>query len=409
MLVLGAAGCGGPAVAISPGDDVQALIDANPEGTRFVFESGVHYGVSVVPKNGQQFSGEPGAVLNGNGSDEPAFRAWETLAPDSGDYITGVAVTDLEFTNYAPKAYQGVVDARADYWTDPAPWNPSTAWFLSDLHIHDNFGSWESAGVTLGSGSWLLDSTLVRNNGPAIFGHGHNILVQGNYIRNNARNGADLDRLYYHSGGLKMIVLHDSIIRDNIVRDNTGPGLWFDINSDNVTISDNTISNNSLSGIFYEISRNATITGNILQNNGFGETRGWLFPAAIGISTSYGVEISGNGLLDNAGGIAVLDQRTLRNDGGGQLYVAEWGGLYEPDGSLSQWRSAQVSVSNNWVANSGVNGATAAGAESVGSNVYATTTFADNLYTGNSSWYWGSGSNYGSPYGWNAWVNAGNQ
>ncbi|MBT8203244.1 MAG: hypothetical protein KJO87_08065, partial [Acidimicrobiia bacterium] len=53
-------------VAVLPGDDIQAAVDANPPGTTFLIRTGVHRNQSIRPKDGQVFVGEPGAVLNGS-------------------------------------------------------------------------------------------------------------------------------------------------------------------------------------------------------------------------------------------------------------------------------------------------------------------------------------------------------
>ena len=52
-------------VRITPSDNPQAIVDANPPGTTFVFTNGVHHGVQVAPRDGDRFTGETGAVLYG--------------------------------------------------------------------------------------------------------------------------------------------------------------------------------------------------------------------------------------------------------------------------------------------------------------------------------------------------------
>ncbi|HEX5412991.1 MAG TPA: hypothetical protein VFZ27_14165, partial [Terriglobia bacterium] len=52
-------------VQLSPGDDIQAAVKANPTGTTFVLSPGVYRLQSVIPKNGDVFSGENGAALVG--------------------------------------------------------------------------------------------------------------------------------------------------------------------------------------------------------------------------------------------------------------------------------------------------------------------------------------------------------
>ena len=50
---------------LSPGDDIQAAVDSNPTSTTFTFAPGVYRMQTVVPKNGDVFSGQKGATLVG--------------------------------------------------------------------------------------------------------------------------------------------------------------------------------------------------------------------------------------------------------------------------------------------------------------------------------------------------------
>lgn len=50
---------------INPGEPIQQAVDRNPEGTAFIIKSGVHRLQQVIPKNGNTFTGEPGAIMNG--------------------------------------------------------------------------------------------------------------------------------------------------------------------------------------------------------------------------------------------------------------------------------------------------------------------------------------------------------
>src|SRR5947208_2089944 len=55
-------------VTLNPGDDIQAAVDANPEGTKFILNAGVYHTASVIPKDYDQFIGNPArqAVLSGS-------------------------------------------------------------------------------------------------------------------------------------------------------------------------------------------------------------------------------------------------------------------------------------------------------------------------------------------------------
>ena len=52
-------------VRITPGANAQAIVDANPPGTTYVFTAGEHRLTQVEPKDGDRFTGETGAVLLG--------------------------------------------------------------------------------------------------------------------------------------------------------------------------------------------------------------------------------------------------------------------------------------------------------------------------------------------------------
>ena len=79
----------------------------------------------------------------------------------------------------------------------------------------------------------------------------------------------------------------------NYSHDNHGPGIWSDINNQNITYSFNRIGNNYSSGIFHEISYNASIHDNVILNNGKQQGTNppctWLWCAGVLIAESWGV------------------------------------------------------------------------------------------------------------------------
>ncbi len=70
-------------VTVSPGDDVQKLIDNNPGGTSFWFTAGTYRRFSVEPKTGNVFVGANGAVLKGS----KVLNNWQS--DGSRWYVTG--------------------------------------------------------------------------------------------------------------------------------------------------------------------------------------------------------------------------------------------------------------------------------------------------------------------------------
>ena len=403
LAVLGVACWQGPRpseiVIIHTYDYPQAVVDAHPEGTVFFFEPGIYYNVHITPKNGQVFAGaaDGEVILNGSGSSLAAFNG--------NRLVQDVIIANMAITNYAPGPFDAVIDAASQNWTGPSEWNTPTNWAVSNVHLYGNYGSGESAAIEVGSGSVVVDNVIEDNGGLGIFGHGYGIKIENNRIENNASSASDV---FDHSGGIKLVIVHDSDVINNEVNDNNGVGIWFDINSDYNRIDGNSVSGNSLAGIQYELSRNGTITNNYLSNNAWGDYRGWLLQSSIFISTSNNNVIEDNVIENAPGGVTVVDQRTLRNMSGGQWTMPQFGRMYD-NGNIAQWRSENNQVRNNTFTNAGNTGASATNWESSDSNVYSTTTFSGNSFNGNNSRWWGYGTNFANPVSVGEWASAGNQ
>ena len=52
-------------VPVYPWQDLGSMVNSYPSGTTFLIEAGVHRMRSAVPKSGDAFVGQPGAVLDG--------------------------------------------------------------------------------------------------------------------------------------------------------------------------------------------------------------------------------------------------------------------------------------------------------------------------------------------------------
>lgn len=63
--LLAAAQIPGAVITVTPGDDIQSVVDRNGPHTRFVLMAGVHRLQTISPKDGDTFEGQPGAILSG--------------------------------------------------------------------------------------------------------------------------------------------------------------------------------------------------------------------------------------------------------------------------------------------------------------------------------------------------------
>jgi parallel beta-helix repeat protein len=263
-------------VAVFPGDSIQGLVNSHPGGTTFVIKAGVHRRQQVVPKDGDSFIGEPGAVLSGEGVTEFAF----------GEGGSGVTVRGLVIEKYASAAQKATV----------RPGGGAEGWVVEGNEIRYNGG----IGLKAGSLWTVVGNHIHHNEQLGLAGAGGQIVVDGNEIAFN--NTAHYDP-YWEGGGTKFIHTNNLVVRNNVVHDNYGPGLWSDGNNRYTLYEGNRVYDNFGPGIFYEISHDGVIRNNVVERNGFGY-EGWVDGAGILVATSPNVEVYGNTVRYNNDGIA---------------------------------------------------------------------------------------------------------
>jgi parallel beta-helix repeat protein len=157
-----------------------------------------------------------------------------------------------------------------------------------------------------GSGHRIIRSQMSGCGKEGYFLNGvSGALFEGNDIHSNNLAGAFDD--HGENGGGKAMASQDLTFKNNRVHDNRGPGIWFDNGVKRVTVTGNRVYGNADDGIFFEISDTATISGNVVWNNGFANPR-WAFGAGILISSSDRAVIAGNIVANNARGISVVSQ-----------------------------------------------------------------------------------------------------
>ena len=271
-------------IVITPGESIQSLVNLYPTGTTFYLKAGIHYKQRVVPKSGNRFIGEAGAVMDGQKVTPYAFETLKSLP-------TGVTIQGLEIRNYVPPySYQGAIQG-----------DNGANWVISDNRIHDN----GIAGVRPGKNTQVLRNKLYRNAYNGIACHKcDGVLIQDNEIYSN--NPTQVRT--HGEGGMKLLGAKGITIRRNNVHDNFGIGIWSDTNLPTVLIENNTVTNNSRGGIWHEVSYAAIIRYNTATGNGTPSVAitGWIDRAGIQVSNSPNVQVYGNTVTNNANGITVM-------------------------------------------------------------------------------------------------------
>jgi hypothetical protein len=284
---------GSTVIPISPGQSIQAKVNSYPAGTRFLIKAGTHYNQRVVPKTGNWFTGEPGAILDGKGVTLYAFQQDSAVFPNS------VHIEGLIIQHYNPPTQYGAILAGT------SKTESTTGWVVQNCEIRYN----AHGGIRLGNKMKVLNNFIHHNRQIGISGTGDSVLVQGNEIAYN--NYLKEFAFGFELGGAKFIKTRHLVVRGNRVHHNEGNGLWTDMNNIYTIYENNTVDDNTGAGIFHEVSFDAKVRNNITRRNGF--ARGWVTGAGILISASANVEVYGNQVLDNKQGIVAIQQRRTIN------------------------------------------------------------------------------------------------
>jgi len=341
-------------ITVAPTDDVQAAVDAHPEGSTFCLSAGTYrLAAPLVPKRGDAFVGQRGAVLSGAkvlGGWRAAGSAWTApgFLPDTpltSDYCLESAPlctrpedVFLDGRPLRPVASTDAVTAGtfyADYpantitiGDDPGPHlveqavAPSLVRATVDAVTITNLvlehaanpaqvgviENREDAPSTSGSGWRVVDNEVRYNHGVGV-GVADASTVTGNLIHDQgqlgigawgsgavisdneiARNGGAGYDPDWETGGAKLWTTTDMTLSHNDVHDNVGPGLWADGGNIDTTYTYNKITGNGSAGIQHEISYDATIMHNDISGNGT-RRKGWAWDAGIQIQSSGGIRL----------------------------------------------------------------------------------------------------------------------
>jgi parallel beta-helix repeat protein len=279
-------------IPILPGQSIQAKVNSYPAGTQFLIKAGTHYRQRVVPKTGNWFIGEAGAILDGKDATPYAFE------PDTiGPFPNYVRIKGLIIQHYASPIQHGAIVAGG------GKFGSTIGWVVENCEIRYN----AHVGIKLGDKMKVLNNFIHHNHQIGISGSGDSVLVQGNEIAYN--NYLKEFAFGFELGGAKFIKTRHLLVRGNRVHHNQGNGLWTDMNNIYTVYENNTVDDNSGAGIFHEVSFDAKVRNNTTRRNGF--ARGWVTGAGILISASANVEVYGNEVLDNKQGIVGIQQERI--------------------------------------------------------------------------------------------------
>jgi parallel beta-helix repeat protein len=202
-----------------------------------------------------------------------------------------VTIKELTIEKYASPAQSGAVDG-----------SKGSGWTVARNVIRWNHG----AGLSLGSSMQVRDNHVLANGQLGVGGGDDysGIVIEGNEIAYNNEAGFDWQ---WEAGGSKFWATTDLVVRENHVHHNLGPGLWTDTDNRGTLYEGNVVEDNSVCGIFHEISYAAVVRNNTVRRNGFAHST-WVWGAGILVAASSDVEIYGNIVEDNAGGINAVQQ-----------------------------------------------------------------------------------------------------
>lgn len=416
-------------VTLLPEDDVLAIIAENPAGTTFVFEPGVYRGLSIEPRDGDQFIGNVGVlfprgdvILNGATLLED-FEQEGDVWVTTGIGRDGAANNDIcldenprcndrydLFFNDEPLlhvaspddlvagSYHYDYDADLIYLADDPEGHQvelATAGgaFFSDAAdvyianiIMEKYATPAQHGVVHApdSDGWTIENSVMRLNHGGGVRIGDNMTLRNNRIINNGQIGVsgigdgvlvENNEIAYNNyagyrwsweaGGTKFVRTTDLIVRGNRVHNNRGPGLWTDIDNIGTLYEENTVVYNDGAGIFHEISYDAIIRDNVVKFNGLAFDT-WLWGSQILVSSSSNVDIENNEVV-------------IHPEGGNGIGIVQQD---RGEGAEGVYRSYNNSVTDNTVIYLGTSGMTGAAADhefeaffSEGNN-----TFDDNTY-----------------------------
>jgi parallel beta-helix repeat protein len=333
-------------VDLEPNSNIQAVVNAYPDGAAFLLTTGLYNGFTVTPKAGDRFYADPGVILDGGNRLDSAFRGPPRGAVDGVELIGASPANPLVIQHYGTKSHSQIAAVQTSSQTSGGPVYGND-WRLQWVEVTSNL----ARGISLSNQMLVVDCQISSNGRLGIGGGGSGVTLAGNVVND---NGVGVAHKGWEAGGIKTVA-RNVLIDDNTIAGNGAPGIWTDSGATNVTIRQNHLSSNWF-GMQIEISRNVSITANEISNSQ---------QQAILVVASDGVRISNNSISDNHQGIIIggstrtgpagirlgnvqVDHNTLDDTGGNGLHQPVLSGTkisFDWDhyvGSHVQWNGSPV-------------------------------------------------------------------
>lgn len=351
--------CPPGSIKLRPGRRLQAVINANPEGTSFCLGAGI-YRVKrpLLPKSGNVFVGRYGAVLNGSKrlSDWTKRGSyWVATGQKQENEViggvpcrAGIECNRPEGIFIGNKALRQVTSLSAvrpgrfffDYANDTiylandprgkrVEASVAGGAFLATHHfargvvirnlVIERFANPSRTGVIYNTNSpgWVIANTEVRLNHGVGVVHHDKAQIRNSDIHHNGQLGlagyqsvgavisnneiawnAIGGFAGWEAGGAKYVGTTNLTIRGNYVHGNKHHGLWTDTDNVGTVYARNTIMGNKGMGIFHEAAFGCIIRSNYIARNG---------GIGIFVSSSSNVEAFENAVATNRlGGIRLF-------------------------------------------------------------------------------------------------------
>jgi len=211
---------------------------------------------------------------------------------------TGVQIKNLTLQHAASITFYGAVD----------PGVGGTGWIIDHDEIRWNHGYGTGPGsASFGQTSNLtITASNVHHNGQdGTGGDGVGNTVRNNEVHHNSYAGYDVT----WDGGNKFGHARNLLVDGNYYHDEIGPGIWCDIDCEDITVTNNYIER-AQRGIMYEISCRASIHDNTVVDSSGPDPGGW-GSISILISNSEGATVYNNHTYNGDRGVwAVNVDRT---------------------------------------------------------------------------------------------------